>query len=223
MPKFGTQGHRRPATGFLLSRLSSYPPATQRTREGPKIALSVLLARMWHGYGQAEAVINGQNATNTTPIKKTIRWPSVGCQPMSRPSWRKSNELNAYKKRRKCGEDLDKLDTLKKGENRRNRRPIKKGLKRRESGENSDKSDTYKKGVEQARNRRKCDECDTHKKGVQRYGSATEQQPNRNGTATAEPGKNHGRNDPKVTPRLGSPPNRKVTTRVRPIITVSLR
>ena len=38
VPKFGTQGHRRPTTGFLLSRLTSYPPATQRTREGPKIA-----------------------------------------------------------------------------------------------------------------------------------------------------------------------------------------
>ena len=38
VPNIGTQGHRRPATGFLLSRLTSYPPATQRTREGPKIA-----------------------------------------------------------------------------------------------------------------------------------------------------------------------------------------
>ena len=49
VPNIGTQGHRRPATGFLLSRLPSYPPVTQRAREGAKIALSVLLAPMWHG------------------------------------------------------------------------------------------------------------------------------------------------------------------------------
>ena len=94
-----------------------------------------------------------------------------------RPSWPKLDELDAYKK------------------------GVKAAMKRRKCN----KCNTHKKGVEQARNRRKSNEMNAYKKGVQRYGSATEQQPNRNGNATAEPGKNQGRNNGKVTARDEAP------------------
>ena len=82
VPNIGTQGHRRPATGFLLSRLPSYPPVTQRAREGPKIA-------PFRANGTDVARIRASYGMNRYEISTRIADPVNA---------RKSDEMNAYKK-----------------------------------------------------------------------------------------------------------------------------
>ena len=73
----------------------------------------------------------------------------------------------------------------------------------------------YKKGLKRLKSREKAVRIPTNQTPIKK-GAASRIN---NGRTTVPPGKNHGRTNPKFTHRN----NHKFTTRVRPIITVSLR